>query len=213
MTAVAAKICGVNTRAALDAAVAGGARWVGFVFFPRSPRHVTFAQAAELSALLPPAVTAVGLVVDPDDAMLAELTAAVPLGLLQLHGGETPERVAAIRALAGLPVMKAVKVATAADLDPVPAYAAVADRILFDAKAPPGLLPGGNALSFDWTILAGRTWPGPWMLSGGLTPENVSEAVRTTGATAVDVSSGVESAPGTKDPARVAAFLRAVAAL
>ncbi|MGE0745713.1 MAG: phosphoribosylanthranilate isomerase [Rhodospirillales bacterium] len=213
MTAVAAKICGVNTRAALDAAVAGGARWVGFVFFPRSPRHVSFAQAAELSALLPPAVTAVGLVVDPDDAMLRELIAAVPLGLLQLHGGETPDRIAAIRALAGLPVMKAIKVATAADLAPVPAYAAVADRILFDAKAPPGLLPGGNALSFDWTILAGRTWPGPWMLSGGLTPENVAEAVRITGAHAVDVSSGVEAAPGTKDPARIAAFLRAVAAL
>jgi phosphoribosylanthranilate isomerase len=210
---VAAKICGVNTPAALDAAVAGGARWVGFVFYPRSPRHVTFAQAADLAAQLSKSVIAVGLVVDADDAMLQELTAAVPLRLLQLHGAETPERVAAIRARTGIPVMKAIKVAAPADLGTVPAYATVADRILFDAKAPAGLLPGGNALSFDWTILAGRTWPCPWMLSGGLTPENVAEAVRTTGATAVDVSSGVESAPGRKDPARIAAFLRAVAAL
>ena len=187
---VAAKICGISTAEALEAAVAGGAAWVGFVFYPRSPRNVTVAEAAALAARVPAGVTPVALLVDADDALIDAITAAAPFGLLQLHGGETPDRVRAIRTRTGVPVMKAVKVAVAADLDAVPGFAAVADRILFDPKPPPdraGLLPGGNALSFDWTLLTGRAWPVPWMLSGGLTPENVAQAVRLTGAPAVDV--------------------------
>jgi len=213
---VAAKICGIRTEAALAAAVAGGARWVGFVFYPRSPRAVTPTEAAALARLLPAGVDAVALLVDPDDALLDRVVATGAFGMLQLHGAETPARLAAIRARAALPVMKAIKVATVADLDAVAAFAPVADRILFDPKPPAdriGLLPGGNAMRFDWTVLAGRRWPLPWMLSGGLDAANVAAAVAVTGATAVDVSSGVESAPGAKEPALIRAFLEAVAAL
>lgn len=208
--AVESKICGISDAAALDAAVAGGARWIGFVFFPRSPRAVTPEQAAVLAAQAAGRIERVGLFVDPDDAQLEETLRRVPLELLQLHGGETPRRVGEIRARWKLPVMKVIKVARAEDLTAVADYAGTVDRLLFDAKAPkdmPGALPGGNALAFDWRLLAGRRWPKPWMLSGGLKPENLAEAVSLTGATAVDVSSGVESAPGVKDPARIRAFL------
>ncbi|SME94253.1 phosphoribosylanthranilate isomerase [Tistlia consotensis] len=208
--ALESKICGVSDRAALAAAARGGARWVGFVFFPPSPRAVTVEQAASLAGEAPPGLGRVGLFVDPDDALLERVLAAVPLELLQLHGDEPPKRVAEIRGRFGRPVMKAIKVARREDLEVVEAYAPVADRLLFDAKAPKsmaGALPGGNALSFDWTLLAGRRWPKPWMLSGGLKAENLEEAVTISGAPAVDVSSGVESAPGVKDPARIAAFL------
>jgi phosphoribosylanthranilate isomerase len=210
---VDAKICGVSDRAAIDAAVAGGARYVGFVFFPRSPRHVTPLQAAELSVMLPDRVIPVALAVDPDDALVSEIDAVAGISMFQLHGGETPDRVAAIKAKTGKPVMKAVKVSEAADLDAANAYTDIADMLLFDAKPPPEMknaLPGGNALSFDWTILAGRDWPVPWMLSGGLDPDNVADAIRVSGATAVDISSGVESAPGVKDPRLISAFLKAV---
>ena len=207
---VSVKICGLSDRAGLDAAVAAGARYVGFVFFARSPRCVSVETAAALALEVPPGVAKVALVVDADDATLDDIVARVPLDMLQLHGGETPERVAEIRARHGLPVMKAVGVATEADLPALDLYAAVADQILVDAKAPAGAaLPGGNGLAFDWRLIAGRRWPVPWMLAGGLTPENLAEAVARTGARQVDVSSGVESAPGRKDADRIRAFLSA----
>tara|TARA_R110000787_G_scaffold9192_13_gene32313 strand:- start:642 stop:1292 length:651 start_codon:yes stop_codon:yes gene_type:complete len=213
--AVNAKICGINSAEAMRAAIGGGAAYVGLVFYPPSPRAVTAAQAAALCADVPDGVVTVGLFVDIDDATLESITAAVPLDLLQLHGGEAPERVAEIKRRTGLPVMKAIKIAGAQDVTTAEAYFDCADRLLFDAKAPPdmeGALPGGNALVFDWELIAGRAWPLPWMLSGGLDADNVAEAIRITGATDVDVSSGVESAPGIKNVDRIAAFLRAVAA-
>jgi phosphoribosylanthranilate isomerase len=208
--ALESKICGVSDRAAVAAAARGGARWIGLVFFPPSPRAVTAEQAASLAGEAPSGLGRVGLFVDPDDALLERVLGQVPLEMLQLHGSEPPARVAEIRTRFGRPVMKAIKVAQAEDLEAVERYAPVVDRLLFDAKAPKsmaGALPGGNALSFDWKLLAGRRWPRPWMLSGGLKAENLAEAVATTGAGAVDVSSGVESAPGAKDPALIAAFL------
>ncbi|MGR3630811.1 MAG: phosphoribosylanthranilate isomerase [Limimaricola soesokkakensis] len=207
---VSVKICGLSDRAGLDAAVAAGARYVGFVFFAKSPRAVTVEQAAELAVEVPPGIAKVALVVDADDAMLDEIVARVPLDMLQLHGRETPKRVTEIRARHGLPVMKAVGVASEADLPALDAYAAVADQLLVDAKAPKDApLPGGNGLAFDWRLIAGRRWPVPWMLAGGLTPDNLAEAVARTGARQLDVSSGVESAPGVKDAARIRAFLDA----
>ena len=209
------KICGIGDVPALDAAIEGGARYVGFVFFPASPRYVTPDRAAALAARLPDDVIAVALAVDPDDALIADLDAVTGIGMYQLHGDEAPARVRAVRERTGKPVMKAVKVAGRADLDAADAYLDAADMLLFDAKAPAdmtGALPGGNALAFDWTILGGRRWPLPWMLSGGLDPDNVAEAIRISGAPAVDVSSGVESAPGVKDPGRIRAFLAAVRA-
>lgn len=207
-----AKICGISTPDAMQAALDGGARWVGLVFFPKSPRNVSIATAAELSRMVGTGTRVVGLFVDPTDELLDDVTGQVPLDLIQLHGGETPERVAAIKARFNLPVMKAVKVAEPADLDAAKLFEPVADLLLFDAKPPKGaVLPGGNGVSFDWSLLTGRTWEKPWMLSGGLDPANVADAIRATGATAVDVSSGVEEAPGVKSPALIRAFLQAVA--
>ncbi len=204
------KICGLRDSAGLTAAVAAGANYVGFVFFPKSPRNIEIGQAAMLAQTVPVGVAKVGLVVNADDALLDALTEAVPLDILQLHGSETPERVSAIKARYGLPVMKAVGVADATDLLQLDAYGRVADQLLVDAKAPKdAVLPGGNGLAFDWRLIAGRRWPVPWMLAGGLTPENVADAIRLTGAQQVDVSSGVESAPGVKDAARIAAFCKA----
>ncbi len=213
---VEAKICGINAPEALDAAVRGGACYFGLVFYPPSPRSVTVAEAAALAARAPEGVTRVGLFVDPDDETLAATLARVPLDLLQLHGHEAPRRVAEIRARFARPVMKAIKVAREADLDEVAAYADVVDRLLFDAKAPKtmkGALPGGNALAFDWQLIAGRIWPKPWMLSGGLDAGNLAEAVAVTGAGAVDVSSGVEDRPGRKNLDKIAAFLAAARGL
>jgi len=212
---VAAKICGLSEPESLRAAVAGGARYVGFVFYPRSPRAIAPAMAAELARLLPTGVRSVGLFVDPDDEFLEHVTGQVPLDLIQLHGAETPRRIAEIKARYALPVMKAIKIGGPEDLTLALEAAEVADRLLFDAKPPAKVsaLPGGNGIAFDWSILAGRSWPRPWMLSGGLTVDNVAEAVRVTGATEVDVSSGVEDRPGHKDPALVRSFLSAVAAL
>lgn len=213
---VDAKICGINTTEALTAASDSGARFVGFVFFPRSPRHLSFPAAGELARATPTGITRVALMVEPDDGALDSLVADVPVDLLQLHGAETPERVADIKRRTGLPVMKAISIAVEADIDRATPYLGIADRLLFDAKAPKdmkGAMPGGNAVSFDWNLLAGRTWPIPWMLSGGLDPDNVIEAVTISSAPAVDVSSGVESAPGRKDPAKIRAFLERVSRL
>ncbi|MFV3127653.1 phosphoribosylanthranilate isomerase [Niveispirillum sp. KHB5.9] len=213
MSGVKAKICGISTPETMQAALDGGARYVGLVFFPKSPRNVAIATAAELSRMVRTGTRVVGLFVDPTDALLDDALGQVPLDLIQLHGSETPERVAAIKARFNLPVMKAVKVAEAADLDAARAYEPVADILLFDAKPPKGaVLPGGNGVSFDWSLLAGRTWARPWMLSGGLDPANVADAIHATGADAVDVSSGVEDAPGVKSVERIGAFLAAVAA-
>ena len=203
------KICGINSEDALEAAVAGGADLVGVVFFPPSPRQVSVARAAELLQFLPRTVQRVGLFVDPDDGLLDQVMNNLRLDWFQFHGRETPERVEAVRQEYGMRVIKAVPVAEAADLDAAQAYAEVADWLLFDAKAPPGAdRPGGNAAVFDWTMLKGRRWPVPWMLAGGLTPANVAEAIAASGAKAVDVSSGVESAPGVKDAALIAEFVK-----
>lgn len=212
---IRAKICGINNPAAAVAAAAGGAAYIGLVFYPPSPRCVTATAAAELASLVPDRVGRVGLFVDIDDTLLEAMLKQVPLTMLQLHGKETPERVQAIKRRFGLPVMKAVGIGTAQDLDSARAYFGAADWLLFDAKPPkqPGALPGGNAAPFDWTVLSGRTWPLPWMLSGGLTVTNVAEAVRLTGASVVDVSSGVEDRYGVKNPDRIRAFLEKAAAL
>lgn len=205
------KICGLTQVADVTALVQAGAHYAGFVFFPKSPRNVTAMQAAELAAACPPGLCKVALTVNADNAFLDRLVADVPLDMLQLHGGEDPARVAEVKARYGLPVMKAVGIAGAEDLPALDTYARVADQILVDAKPPKGAdLPGGNGLAFDWRLLEKRRWPVPWMLAGGLTPDNVAEAVMRTGARQVDVSSGVESAPGVKDPARIAAFAAAL---
>ena len=207
------KICGLSTPETVEAAVAAGAGYVGFVFFGKSPRNVSVETARDLAVDVPPGIAKVALTVNASDDDLDRIVAAVPLDMLQLHGSETPERVAEIRARHGLPVMKAIGIADAPDLDALDAYAVVADQLLVDAKPPrEAVLPGGNGLSFDWRLIANRRWPVPWMLAGGLTPENVAEAVALTGARQVDVSSGVESAPGVKDPDRIAAFLTAARA-
>ncbi len=207
---ISVKICGLTRPQDVTDAVTAGARYLGFVFFPRSPRHLSLDAAAALAQAVPPGVAKVALTVDADDAALDALLAQVPVDLLQLHGHETPDRVAEIKARTGLPVMKAVGVAEASDLAALDAYQAVADQILLDAKpSGAGDLPGGNGLSFDWHLIAGRAWSKPWMLAGGLTPENVARAITLTGARQVDVSSGVETAPGQKDAARVAAFVAA----
>ncbi len=213
---VAAKTCGLSTPETVACAVESGASFVGFVFYPPSPRAVTIDNAATLAAEVPQPVKRVGLFVDADDGLLESVLEVVPLDMLQLHGGETPERVADIRNRFGCPVMKAVKVESAEDVEASGAFEEAADWLLFDAKAPKtmaGALPGGNALSFDWQLLAGRTWRRPWMLAGGLHAGNVGEAVAATGAVAVDVSSGIEDKPGRKDPARIKAFLAEVAKL
>ncbi len=194
----------------MAAAVEAGAAYVGFVFFEKSPRHVNFERAAALAASVPAGICKVALTVNADDAALEAMLAQVGIDMLQLHGTESPERVAGVRARFGLPVMKALGVADATDLSAIADYAGVADQLMIDAKPPKGAdLPGGNGLSFDWRLIAGRRWPLPWMLAGGLTPDTVAEAVRLTGASQVDLSSGVESAPGVKDPAKVRAFLAA----
>ncbi|WP_299564024.1 phosphoribosylanthranilate isomerase [uncultured Sulfitobacter sp.] len=207
------KICGLRDGADVAAAASAGARYVGFVFFPKSPRHLALAAAAALAADVPAGICKVALTVDADDATLDKLTQTVPLDMLQLHGAETPERVAQVKARYGLPVMKALGVAGPDDLAQLDLYAGVADQLLVDAKPPEGAdLPGGNGLSFDWRLLSGRVWRSPWMLAGGLTPDNVAEAIARTGARQVDVSSGVESAPGEKDPTLIARFVQAALA-
>ncbi len=200
MSAIRVKICGLKSPQDVRAAADSGAAYVGFVFFPKSPRNISVEEAARIALEVPVGLCKVALTVNADDAMLDALTSAVPLDMLQLHGSESPERVAAVKARYGLPVMKAIGVADAEDLAQIDLYAQVADHLLIDAKPPKGAdLPGGNGLAFDWRLLAGRKyWQCPWMLAGGLTPDNVAEAIRMTGARQVDVSSGVESAPARK---------------
>lgn len=207
---VEVKICGIRDAEGFDAALGAGADLVGFVFFPPSPRAVAPAQARTLSDRSPGGPIRTGLFVDPTDDELAAVLAEIPLGLIQLHGAETPARAAAIRARFATPVMKAMGIGTDSDFAEVPAFAEVVDRFLFDAHPPPGgPLPGGNAQPFEWRLMAGRTIPKPWLLAGGLTPANVAEAIRTAGAPGVDVSSGVERARGVKDAALIRAFITA----
>lgn len=206
---VAVKICGINDPAGLQAAITGGARYIGLNFFPPSPRAIPVEKAHELIARIPSQISKVGLFVNPkDDALMAVKN--LGLNMIQLHGNETPHRVAEIHALTGLPIMKALPVAGIEDFTIVPDYAPLVAQFLFDAKAPAGAaMPGGNATAFDWRLLAGRSFPRPWMLAGGLTPGNVAEAIRISGATMVDVSSGVEDSPGVKNPDKIAAFCAA----
>lgn len=205
-----AKICGLSTPAMLDAAIAGGASHVGFVFFAPSPRNLSRDLAAQLAARVPAHVARVGVFVDPDDALVESVLDAGQLDVLQLHT-TSPARAAAIRAKTGREIWAAVAVRTRADLAAAASFTGAADRILYDAKTPPGAaLPGGMGVRFDWSLLDGFRHPLPWALSGGLDPANVREAITRTGATLVDVSSGVESAPGVKDVAKIAAFLEAI---
>ena len=208
---VLTKICGLSTPETLDAAVRGGASHVGLVHFARSPRHLELDRAAGLARQLPEGIRAVAVLVDPDDALVERLVSTVRPHALQLHGAESPERLAALRARYRVELWKAIAVRTRADLGQAARYRGVADRLVYDAKPPEGAaLPGGLGLRFDWTLLDGFAHPLPWALSGGLDAANVADAVGRTGAPMVDASSGVESAPGVKDPEKIADFLRVV---
>jgi phosphoribosylanthranilate isomerase len=213
MPSVHVKICGLSTAATLDAALQAGAELVGFVHFARSPRHVPFEDGRLLSRQARGRAERVVLLVDPDDETVAAACEALDPDWIQLHGAESPARVAATRATSGRRVMKALGIAARTDLEAVAAYVGVADRLLLDAKPPAGaVLPGGNGTAFDWRLLTGAELPSTYMLSGGLTPQNVAQALTLSGASAVDVSSGVETRPGLKDPERIAAFVGAVRA-
>lgn len=204
------KICGITEPLTMQAAVDAGASYVGFVFFEKSQRHLNLEQAATLASCAPVGVCKTALVVDATDSELDALMASVPIDMIQLHGHETPDRVAQVKDRFGLPVMKAVGIADEADLAQLTDYGQVADQILVDAKPPKTAeLPGGNGLSFDWRLIAKRRWATPWMLAGGLTQQNVAEAVRLTGAQQVDVSSGVEASQGVKDIQLISDFVRA----
>lgn len=204
------KICGLTDAAAVAAAVEQGADMAGFVFFPPSPRNLSAEQAEALLAEVPSGIDRVGLFVDPETDFLDTILAKARLDLLQLHGDETPERCRAISIYFGLPIIKAIKVSTKADLKVAKAYEDIVDWLMFDASPPKdATLPGGNGKAFDWSIMQGVDFKRPWLLAGGLTPGNLAEAVQQSGARAVDVSSGVESAPGKKDPAKIRAFLDA----
>ena len=206
---VSVKICGLANVDDVRACADAGANYMGLVFFEKSPRNITIPAARELALAAPLGLAKVALVVNPSDAELDAITGTVPLDMLQLHGRETPERVTEVKARYGLPVMKAVGIADGDDLPKLESYFGVAAQILVDAKPPKGgELPGGNGLSFDWRLIAGRRWPCPWMLAGGLTPENVAEAVKMTGAKQVDVSSGVEDAPGQKNAELIQKFVQ-----
>lgn len=213
MADIRIKFCGLTRAGDVAAAMFARAAYIGLVFYERSPRHLALDLARDLALAVPPGVARVALVVDADDAEMDAIAAQVPIDMWQLHGAESPERIVQVRARHGLPVMKAVGVAEPDDLRTLDAYVRVADQILVDAKPPSGAaLPGGNGLAFDWRLIAGRRWPVPWMLAGGLTVANVAEAIRLTGARQVDVSSGVEEAPGVKDVGLIADFARAARA-
>ncbi len=207
-----AKICGITDAATLDAALNGGARFVGLVFFPKSPRHLSLDAAAALAARARGRAEIVAVTVDADDALLEGIAGRVRPDWVQAHGSESPARLGALRRHSTRGVIKALSIARAEDLEQTAAYEAAADMLLFDAKPPPGGLPGGNAAAFDWQILAGRQFSRPWLLAGGLTPQNVGQAIAASGAVLVDVSSGVETAPGLKDPNAIARFLAAARA-
>lgn len=205
------KICGITSPDSLEAAIAARATHVGFNFFPPSPRFAEPELAARLSRQAAGRIVRVGVFVDADDALLAEILAASPLDALQVHGKESAERVAQVKARFGLPVWRVLSVSAREDLNRAAAYAEAADFLLLDAKTPNGTLPGGMGLSFDWSLLSGWKSPLPWGLAGGLSPTNVGDAIRTTGAPMVDTASGVESAPGVKDAHLIAAFCAAAA--
>lgn len=207
---IAVKICGVSDPSHLPVIAKAGARYVGFVLYARSPRAVTLDTLNNLLAQTPPTLQTVALSVDPDDELIQRLARFPRLDMLQLHGRESPQRIAAIRSLWQRPIMKALSVARAEDLSAANAYAPLVEQFLFDAKPPEGGLPGGNALAFDWQILAGRSFPKPWLLAGGLTPDNVAQAIEISGAKQVDVSSGLEDAPGQKSADKIMAFCQAV---
>jgi len=206
------KICGIRDARALDAAIEARADFAGFVFYPPSPRAVSAREAAELGARADGHIKRVGLFVNATDGEMAEAVEAGKLDVLQLHGQETPNRTAALRSRFGLPVWKALSIASAADITRASEYRDAADFILFDAKTPKGTLPGGMGVRFDWNLLAGYRGPVEWGLAGGIDAANVAEAIASTGAPLVDVSSGVESEPGVKDAGKIAAFCRAVRA-
>lgn len=213
---VTAKICGINDPEALRAAVSGGASHVGFVFYPPSPRAVRPGEAMALAASVPERVQKVGLFVDAKDEEIDKTLFMVRLDILQLHGEEGPDRVRDLKSRTGKKVMKVIKIAEPEDLQRAEPFMRIADWLMFDAKPPKGManaLPGGNAVSFDWRILSGRSWPLPWMLAGGLNAGNVSDAVRLSRAPVVDTSSGVEDAPGRKNVEKIRDFLKTVAAL
>ncbi len=204
------KICGVTRQQDIDACASAGARYIGLNFFPKSPRYAEPLLAAALAGQTPEGLCKVGLVVNPTDEELDTITQIVPLDMIQLHGSETPERVTQVKQRYGLPVMKAVGVADASDLAGLDRYAAVADQLLVDTKPPKNAdLPGGNGLAFDWQLITSRRWTVPWMLAGGLNAATVGDAIRVTGATQVDLSSAVESAPGVKDAGLIHAFCAA----
>lgn len=208
-----AKICGLSSRSALDAALLGGAAFVGFVFFEASPRRVSLEAAKDLAAVARGRAKIVALTVDPDDGLLDAIAAHLAPDLIQLHGGESPERARRIGARAGAGVIKALPISTAADLDRAAAFEEAADHLMFDARPPKDAArPGGHGQVFDWSLLAGRRFRRAWFLAGGLTPENVAEAVAASSAPMVDVSSGVEGADGLKDAALIARFLEAATA-
>ena len=208
---VRAKICGINSKTALEAAINNGAAMLGFVFFPPSPRFLEIAKAKKLMTLVPGGITKVALLVDPDNAALKEVVNNLPVDAIQLHGNESAERILEVKKITNLPVYKAVAISGPEDVKRAHEYEAVADVLLLDAKAPAGsAIPGGNAVVFDWSLIAGETWIKPWMLAGGLTPGNVKNAIGATGAEMVDVSSGVEDAPGVKSEGKIIAFLGAV---
>jgi phosphoribosylanthranilate isomerase len=209
MPAPTIKICGVTTADALDTAIAGRADYVGFNFFPPSPRSLNAREAAVLGARAQGRIVRVGVFVNADDGLIGEAIAAAGLDVLQLHGEESPQRAARLRSQFGLPVWKVISVAGADDVGQAAVYREAADFILFDAKTPKGTLPGGMGLTFDWNLLAGSKGVLPWGLAGGLTSDNVAAAIQATGAPLVDTSSGVESAPGIKDAAKITAFCAA----
>jgi phosphoribosylanthranilate isomerase len=210
---VAVKICGLTEARGLQAAVDHGASYVGFVFFRRSPRFIAAEDARALADDVPRRVKTVGLFVDPTDAELDVVLDRVPIDILQLHGQETPERITAIKRRTSLPVMKALGIAAARDVVAAKAYERVADMLLFDAKPPPDATrPGGNALPFDWSLLRAYAGPLPWGLAGGLSKANIAAAIAASGAAMIDVSSGVETRPGIKSPAKIRAFMAAVSA-
>jgi phosphoribosylanthranilate isomerase len=209
-TPVKVKICGLTDEDSVEAAIEAGADMLGVVFFANSPRAVSIERAAEILQWVPPEVLKVGLFVEPTDSLLNKVMNNVRLDFFQLHGAESPERVEQVRQEYGMPVIKALGISSPADLNAAAAYDLVADWLLFDAKPPIGAeRPGGNALAFDWSILQGRTWACPWLLAGGLTIDTVADAISRSGASAVDVSSGVESAPGVKDAKLIADFIAA----
>lgn len=212
MMPIKVKICGLSGESAVKAAIGVEVDYAGFVHYPASPRHVSLEKAATLISLLPESTASVIVVVDPDDAMLSAIKTIVKPTAIQLHGKETPERVAAIRhTLGGIQVIKAISIKTADDVAQAKRYEDVADMLLFDARPPEltGILPGGNGMAFDWALLANRSFSKPWFLSGGLDADNIASAIALSGATMVDVSSSVESAPGVKDPERIHSFINA----